>query len=258
MKTRDAVSHFYVRHHFASSCGPEEVFVQGFFVITVFLACSSSCKSTRCLQWLFEWTSKIENNNNFKPLHISHIERMVLFFGVCFLLQNVMLQKIKMKQLPNSPQQNNPPKAISSCGGWQAWIHWTADYFFQRKESNAIPLHPAGWLRVLRWARLRECRSGAISTPQAMVSTQDITHWFCPVDTTQGISPTLISERDAFPQGAWTGMQSSLHFIRFHSGMLSYVSNAVSTFPGVSVRRWTLFSNRNRSGDKNSMEEKLF
>lgn len=27
MKTGDMVSHFYVRHHFASSCGPEEVFV---------------------------------------------------------------------------------------------------------------------------------------------------------------------------------------------------------------------------------------
>lgn len=63
--------------------------------------CSSSCKSTRCLHWLFECLSKLEHNNNFKALHILHTEEMALFFGICYLFQNSILQN-KQTMISNS------------------------------------------------------------------------------------------------------------------------------------------------------------
>lgn len=106
------VSHFYVKHHFASSCGPEEVFVQGLFgffliIITVFLAYSSSCKSTRCLHWLFEWTSKLENNN-FKLLHILNTHKGCSYSSGFVSHSKMLYCKKKNKQHPNPPKQNNP------------------------------------------------------------------------------------------------------------------------------------------------------
>lgn len=134
---------------------------------------------------------------------------MLLFFGICFSLQNVILQK--NEQHPNQPKQNNPPKqylvvADVKCGSTGLEIACS---------EGARPtrsLHPAG------------CLWGHISPAQAGTFTQDITH-------------------QIFFWNKFFWQIFFLLFILFCS--MSRVSNVVSVFSGVSARRWTLFMNGN-------------